>query len=111
MGFSKSKSFSSIVIQNNLTMKGLASKETVAPCGEGNENQNLVSNKFLGSNLYLANEGLTLETSAQSSLHVVGQYYPTADLQLGDKNFSYAWAKVTKATKQTKIMLNGSLKN
>ena len=66
MGFSKWKSFSSIVIQNNLTqrMKGLASKETVAPCGEGNENQNLVSNKYLGSNLYLANEGLTLETSA-----------------------------------------------
>lgn len=66
MGFSKSKSFSSIVMQNNLTqrMKGLASKETVARCGEGNENQNLVSNKFLGSNLYLANEVLTLETSA-----------------------------------------------
>lgn len=45
-------------------MKGLASKETVAPCGEGNENQNLVSNKFLGSDLHLTNEGLTLETSA-----------------------------------------------
>ena len=63
---SKSKYFSSRVIQNNLTqgIKGLASKETVAPCGEGNENENLVSNKFLGSNLHLTNEGVTLETSA-----------------------------------------------
>ena len=58
---SKSKYFSSRIIQNNLTqrMKGLAL--TVVTCGKGNENENLVSNKFLRVK-FTFDERLTFET-------------------------------------------------